>query len=245
MSSYEALAGAYDALTYDIPYEKMLSFWEEILCRAGVTPASVLDLACGTGSLTRLLCQRGYEVTASDLSQEMLTEAMDKVADLDKNRPQFICQSMQDLTLPYKVDWVVSCLDSINYLTDPADCRETFQRVYTCLNHGGMFTFDVNSREKLQALDGQVWLDETEDTYCVWRTEFEENICYYGVDLFTRQGDTWRRDWEEHQQYAYSQEELTEFLTEAGFQNIRFYGDFTYDAPQKGTQRMFVSAIKE
>ena len=246
MSAYDALAGAYDALTYDIPYETILRFWEAVLQQEGKAPETVLDLACGTGSLSVLLAEKGLRVLGCDISEEMLTEAADKAADCE-NPPFFIRQSMQTLQLPYPVDWIVCCLDGINYLTDPADCRETFRRCMESLNPGGILTFDINSAAKLRGLDGQVWLDENEDTYCVWRTEFdeEENICYYGVDLFTLSGRHWDRAFEEHRQYAYSAEELTQYLKEAGFTGIRLFGDMTMDAPGEKTQRILISAIKE
>lgn len=246
MMAYDALAGAYDALTWDIPYETILDFWESVLNRAGLQPETVLDLACGTGSLSVLLAGKGYRVLGADISEEMLTAAADKAAE-EENAPFFICQSMQELALPYPVDWIVCCLDGINYLTEPEDCRQTFRRCYENLNSGGMLTFDINSAVKLRGIDGQVWLDETDDTYCVWRTEFDEteNICYYGVDLFTREGDVWRRDFEEHRQYAYGVEQLTEYLKEAGFTSIRAYGDLTLEAPGENTQRIFISCVKE
>jgi len=246
VSAYDALAGAYDALTYDVPYETILQFWEAVLNEEGKAPETVLDLACGTGSLSVLLAKKGLQVLGSDISEEMLTEAADKAAECDA-QPFFICQSMQSLRLPYPVDWIVSCLDSINYLTDPRDCRETFRRCYESLTPGGIFTFDVHAPQKLRAMDGQVWLDENEDTYCVWRTEFDEgeNICYYGVDLFTRAGKRWDRAFEEHRQYAYTPEELTRYLREAGFTGIRLFGDMTMEAPGEKTQRILISAIKE
>ena len=246
MNAYSALASAYDSLTYDIPYEDILQFWEAVLHREGKNPETVLDLACGTGSLSVLLAQKGYRVLASDLSEEMLTEAADKAAELE-NPPYFICQKMQELELPQKVDWIVCCLDGVNYLTDPEDCKETFRRCFDALTPGGMLTFDMNSAYKLRGLDGQVWLDENEDAYCVWRTEFDEdeNICYYGIDLFCREGDAWYRETEEHRQYAYEAEELAQYLKAAGFVNIRLYGDLTADAPKEDTQRIFIAAIKE
>ena len=246
MSAYEALACSYDSLTYDIPYEKMLDYMEALLQRHDVRPQSVLDLACGTGSMSVLLAKQGYQVLASDLSEDMLAMAWEKAAELE-NPPFFICQSMQRLRLPYAVDWVVCCLDSLNYVTDPADCRKAFQRVFASLSEGGAFIFDVNSEEKLRGLDGQVFLDENEDTYCVWRAEFdpEENICSYGMDIFQRTGkDLWERSFEEHREYAYSVEQLTEWLREAGFTTVEVYGDRSFEAPQPGEQRIYFYAQK-
>lgn len=246
MMAYDALAASYDALTWDIPYEAILDFWEAVLKKTGKTPETVLDLACGTGSLSVLLAKKGFRVLGADISEEMLTAAAEKAAELEEP-PFFICQSMQELSLPQKVDWIVCCLDGINYLTDPEDCKETFHRCYESLREGGMLTFDINSAFKLRGLDGQVWLDENDDTYCVWRTEFdeEENICYYGVDLFTREGEVWLRDFEEHRQYAYSVEQLTAYLQEAGFGDIRVYADLSADAPKEDSQRIFISCVKE
>ena len=114
MSAYESLAGSYDALTWDIPYEKMLAYMEALLQRHGVRPESVLDLACGTGSMSVLLAKRGYRVLAADMSEDMLAMAWEKASELEENLPFFICQRMERLRLPYTVDWVVCCLDSLN-----------------------------------------------------------------------------------------------------------------------------------
>ena len=106
MSAYESLAFSYDALTYDIPYEKILQFWETLLKRYRLRPETVLDLACGTGSLSVLLAERGYRVIGADLSEEMLAVADEKCSHLAENRPFFICQAMQRLRLPEQADEV-------------------------------------------------------------------------------------------------------------------------------------------
>ena len=131
-------------------------------------------------------------------------------------------------------------------MTDPKDCREALRRCYEALQPGGVLIFDINSEEKLKGLDGQVFLDENEDTYCVWRAEFdrEENICYYGMDIFRQVEDLWERSFEEHAEYAYSVEQLTKFLRQAGFRTIEVYGDRTFDAPKAGEQRIYFYAQK-
>ena len=179
---YETLAGAYDGLTTDVDYAAVLQFFETVLQRAGHSPKTVLDLACGTGSMSVLLAERGYRVIGADISEEMLTAAAQKAAAMAENPPFFICQPMQRLTLPEPVEAIVCLLDSLNYLTEPEDCRKTFHRVWRALRPGGMFFFDINTPQKLRGLDGQVFLDENNESYCVWRAEFdeEENCCYYG-----------------------------------------------------------------
>lgn len=245
MSAYESLASSYDALTQDVPYGEVLDFVEGLLERHGAKPETVLDLACGTGSLSVLLAARGYRVLAADASEEMLAMAYDKAAALE-NPPFFICQRMEQLTLPEPVDLVICMLDSLNYLTEPQDARTALERVYESLSPGGTLIFDINTPEKLRGLDGQIFLDEDEDTYCVWRAEFDEaeNICYYGMDLFQRAGTLWRRSFEEHREYAYTPEQLTDFLRRAGFRQIECYGDRTLEKPRAGEQRIYFYAVK-
>lgn len=245
MGAYEALAASYDRLTNDVDYRATVAFYREILRQEGLHPRTAVDLACGTGSVSILLAEMGLRVTGVDLSEEMLTVAQQK-ADALENPPRFVCQSLQRLALPRGVDLAVCALDSLDYITDPADCAEAIRRVYRALNPGGIFIFDVNTPEKLRAMDGQVFLDEDEDVYCVWRGEFdaESNICSYGMDLFQRQGRLWQRSFEEHREYAYSIEQLTDYLRAAGFTGIRVYGDRRMEAPKPGEQRIYFKARK-
>ena len=247
MSAYEALAGAYDGLTWDIPYEKILGFIEAVLQEAGKKPETVLDLACGTGSMSVLLAQRGYRVLGADISEEMLTVAAEKAAELADNPPYFIRQPMQRLRLPEPVDLVVCLLDSLNYLPGPEECVSTFHRVYQALRPGGCFLFDINTPCKLKALDGQIFLDETDDTYCVWRAEFDaqENRCYYGMDLFRRCGALWERSFEQHREYAFEPQKLEKWLTEAGFFRVCQYGDRAFCRPAEDEQRIYFSCVRK
>ena len=245
MNAYGALASSYDRLTSDVDYQEFVDFAHEILKKEGVAPRTVADLACGTGSATRILAQTGYAVTAVDLSEEMLTEAMDKCADLE-NLPTFVHQDLAQLRLPRAVDLAVCFLDSLDYILDPADCEKAIRGAYRALNPGGVFIFDVNTPEKLRAMDGQVFLDEDDDVYCVWRGEFDEatNICSYGMDLFQREGDVWHRSFEEHREYAYSEEQLVGYLKNAGFTHIEVYADRRFEAPGEGEQRIYIKARK-
>ncbi len=241
MGAYEALAVSYDRLTNDVDYEATVNFYYEILKQEGLKPRTAVDLACGTGSVTAILTKKGLQTIGVDMSEEMLTVASQKAGDA-----WFICQRLQQLRLPRAVDLAVCALDSLDYITDPADCRETIRRIYKYLNPGGIFIFDVNTPEKLRAMDGQVFLDEDEDVYCVWRGEFDEetNICSYGMDLFQRKGNLWERSFEEHCEYAYSAEQLVGYLRDAGFTHIRVYGDRRMEAPGEGEQRIYIKARK-
>ena len=245
MDCYENLAVSYDRLTNDVDYAATVDFYYEILKQEGLKPRTAVDLACGTGSVTAILAQKGLRVTAVDLSEEMLTVAREKAMELE-NQPLFLCQNLRDLYLPRAVDMAVCALDSLDYITDPEDCAEAIRRVYRCLNPGGIFIFDVNTPEKLRAMDGQVFLDEDDDVYCVWRGEFDEqtNICSYGMDLFQRRGTHWVRSFEEHREYAYSADQLVGYLKDAGFTHIAVYADRLFVPPRDGEQRIYIKARK-
>ena len=245
MDAYHELAFSYDRLTNDVDYEATVKFYEEILKREGVQPRTAVDLACGTGSVALLLAKKGLQVTAVDMSWEMLTVAQQKAQEAGTDI-RFVCQSLQQLHLPVGVDLAVCALDSMDYILDPDDCAQAIKRVYKALNPGGCFIFDVNTPEKRRAMDGQIFLDEDDDVFCVWRGEFDEqtNICSYGMDLFRRSGNVWQRSFEEHQEYAYSAQQLVQYLRDAGFTSIGVYGDRKFAAPQAGEQRIYLKARK-
>ena len=245
MDAYHALAVSYDRLTNDVNYRQTVDFYKEILEREGCHPRTAVDLACGTGSVTLLLAREGLNVIGVDLSAEMLCIASQKAQELERP-PLFVRQDLSRLWLPRGVDLAVCALDSLDYITDPAACAEAIRRVYRVLNPGGIFIFDVNTPQKLRAMDGQVFLDEDDDVYCVWRGSFDEetNICSYGMDLFQREGEVWRRSFEEHQEYAYSEEQLRGYLEAAGFNSIRVYADRLFEKPRATEQRIYFSARK-
>ena len=245
MDAYHHLADSYDSLTTDVDYDATVRFYRTLLDREGLCPATAVDLACGTGSVALRLADMGLQVTAVDLSEEMLCVASQKAQD-HPNPPVFVCQSLQKLNLPRAVDLAVCALDSLNYIVDPEDCQEAIRRVFRILNPGGCFIFDVNTPCKLRAMDGQVFLDENEDTYCVWRGDFDEEsrILTYGMDLFQRSGPLWQRSCEIHQEYAYTQQELCAYLKQAGFTRIEVFGDRVLEAPGEQEQRIYIKARK-
>ena len=245
MNAYGNLAASYDRLTWDVDYGAVVDFYFQILEKEKLKPLTAVDLACGTGSVSLLLARRGLRVTGVDMSEEMLCVASQKAQELE-NPPLFACQMLQQLHLPRGVDLAVCALDSLDYITDPEDCALAIRRIYRALNPGGCFIFDVNTPQKLRAMDGQVFLDEDEDVYCVWRGEFDPqtNICSYGMDLFQRHGDAWIRSFEEHREYAYTAEQLRQYLKDAGFTSIEIYGDRRMEAPGENEQRIFIKARK-
>ena len=221
MTPYGDLARAYDSL---MPPEAYAA-WAEC-CHTLFAPRefhSVLDLACGTGRLSWLLAEKGYEVVGVDRSSEMLAEAASQPEHRALGEPPlFICQSMEELDLFGTVQAAVCSMDSVNYLS-PALLPEVFRRVRLFLEPGGLFLFDVHTPEKLRSLDGETFVSESEDAFCVWSAECTEDglACDYAIDLFTREGRLWRRSSEEHREYAHRPEDLRSLLLGAGFRSVQ------------------------
>ena len=248
MESYESLAFSYDALTQDVGYEKRADFIEKLFTRAKLPEHTGLDLACGTGTMTKLFTERGYELIGVDISEEMLMEAREKAQNIRGVSPLFLHQSMPELDLYGTVDACICCLDSLNYLTDPRDVQRTFERLHLFIAPGGVLIFDVHAPRKMEALDGQVFLDERDDLYCVWRTEYRKRaktLDYY-VDIFRLcDDDTWERSFEEHHQRAYTVDELAEWLKAAGFTAICTHGDGKLRCPKENEGRIYFSCIRK
>ena len=245
MDAYTVLARCYDRLTADVGYETWADYVERHFRRQKQPVQSVVELGCGTGSLTRLLAQRGYAMTAVDLSPDMLAVADQKCEGLGV---LFLCQDMSRLALLDRADAVIACLDSVNYVTRPAALRRTFQRVYRALTPGGLFLFDVKTPLALENAGGQTYLDEDDGLFCVWRGEYspKRRVCSYGLDLFVREEDgRWSRGGEYHEEYAYTMDELDGLLREAGFRRVKQYGDKTMSPPRQGAERVFFAAGKE
>lgn len=246
MASYEYLAAAYDELMRDADYTRRADFVEKLMRRSRREVHTVLDLACGTGTMTCLLTERGYELISVDGSEDMLMQARDKAQGVRGVEPLFLHQSMPHLDLNDTVDAAICCMDSLNYLTSARDVRRTLERLRLFISPGGALVFDVHGIAKLRAMDGQTYLDEDEGVYCAWRTFFRRDILDYCVDLFTRRPDgAWRRETELHRQRYYSVEDLTKWLAEAGFDTIRTYGDCRLRAPRADEGRIYFFAIRK
>lgn len=247
MESYEALAASYDELTEDVGYEKRADFVERLFLRARRPVRSLLDLACGTGTMAELFARRGYTVTGVDGSPGMLAQAQRKLAALEP-MPLLLCQSMPRLRLLEPVDAAICCLDSINYLTRPRDVQRTFVRLHDAIAPGGALVFDVHAVSKMEKLDGAVLLDEREDVFCLWRTRYRKNVRMldYEVDLFRLRPDgAWERDFEEHHQRAYTADELASWLKEAGFTAVRTHGELKMRRADERDGRIYFSCIRK
>ena len=241
MSAYGYLADLYDSLTGDVPYGEFADYYESIFNKSGKSIKTVLDLACGTGTMACLLASRGYEIIATDASEEMLSVASEKIPGLVGCTPPFLlCQNMAELDLFGTVDAAICCLDGMNYAL-PEDLSEIFRRLALFIEPEGILVFDVHTPERLRSLDGQIFSDENEDMLCIWRASFDEdeNALFYDMDIFVREGHLWRRQSEEHIEYAHELPALSEMLAASGFKEIKI----RTDCPQNDLGRVFITAI--
>ena len=244
MNSYQALSAYYDRFTDDVGYADWADFFERLFAREGIQPKLVLDLACGTGSLTRILAERGYEMIGADASPEMLMQAMQNTMDCEP-RPLFLNQRMEALDLYGTVDACLCCLDSINYVTEPQTLQKAFERVHLFLEpKSGLFVFDINTPEKFACMDGNAYVREDEDVFCVWQAAVEDSLCAYQFDIFAREGDKWTRAQETHEERIYTVEQLTDMLEKAGFSEIKTYGDQSFEPVRGGEDRIYFTARK-
>lgn len=238
MSCYGSLAQWYDQLTGDVDYSQFLEFYEAEFARCGGQFRLLLDLCCGTGTLTGMLAQRGYEMIAVDASEDMLMEAREKCSSLEP-APLFLCQQAGELDLYGTVDACVCSLDGVNYIPED-ELTELFRRLHLFIRPDGLFIFDIKLPEWFRSLDGDIFVDENDDMLCIWRADFDEeiNAIIYGMDIFSRKGKLWERDSEEHIEYAHCVEWLKNELENAGFSNVILH----YECPQAEFGRLFITA---
>ena len=174
MGSYSSLASSYDAFPGDVPYEQLADHYEKLLRREGKDVLTLLDLCCGTGTLTFMLARRGHEMIGVDVSGEMLAVAAEKLEGFSgRVKPMFLCQEASELDLYGTVEGAYCSLDGMNYLC-PEELPELSGRLHLFIVPGVSFAFDFHSPEHLRSLDGGTFVDETEDSLSLWRAAFDE-----------------------------------------------------------------------
>ncbi len=242
MKAYSTLSAFYDSFTTDVPYERFISFYEEIFQKENKNPKLILDLGCGTGTISLKMSTQGYEMIAVDGSYEMLMEARDKAYNEEiSNMPVFLCQKMNEIDLFGTVDACISSLDSINYITDLKELEETFLKVDNFLNPDGIFIFDINTAKKLRNLNEKSFVCEDEDSFLVWQCENDGDINTYFFDIFlkTEEDGFYEREQEEHKQRLYSIDFITKLLEKSGFYDINCYKEFSFSEACEDDERVF------
>jgi ubiquinone/menaquinone biosynthesis C-methylase UbiE len=243
--AYAHMAAVYDRLMADSPYDDWLN-WVERTWEKGEKPRQVIDLGCGTGTIASPLAKRGYRVTGVDLSAEMLAIAYDKMK-REQVDVTWVEQDMRELDLP-QADAVISLCDSLSYLTEEEDVKETFHRVFSHLAPGGSFLFDVHSPYKMLHVFGDETFTHVEDEVSyIWqcfcdpiRLEVEHQLTFF----IKQPGGLYERVEEEHWQRAYQPIQMIRWLSEAGFADIIVTADYTDLPPQEKSERLFFSVRK-
>lgn len=241
MSGYTCFAAYYDALTGNVDYPARAAYLLNLFERYSPRPPQLLlDLACGTGSMACEFARRGIEVIGADDSVEMLTVAREKAMEQGLE-VLFLCQSMQELDLYGTVDSAVCTLDSLNHITDPREVKRALSRVSLFLEPGGIFLFDVNTPYKHeQVLGDHSFVYDLEDLYCVWQCGYDPATRTVDIDLdfFEEEEDgLYSRMSESFRERAYTREELTGWLHEAGLEVLDVFEEMTMREVREETQR--------
>ena len=242
--AYSAFAAGYDRMMADVDYDGWASYIDGFLREAGAK--SVLECACGTGSLTVRLARMGYAMTGADLSEDMLMVARQKALDAGLRFLPFVCQDMRRIALHKPVDAVVAACDGVNYLMDGVE--DFFQSAWKALKPGGLLLFDVSSAYKLSAVLGDNTFAATgPDWAYIWENQYHPRLSRVDMVLtgFLKQGNTYTRFEEHHSQRAYSEEELRADLELCGFRDIQVYEAFTRETPSPAAERLQFIARKE
>lgn len=240
VDNYEEFAKLYDRLmANDFDYEKWYEYLEEIFERYE-KPKRILEMACGTGSISYYLARAGYDITAFDLSEDMLSIAYNKL--IDFNNINLLHLDMRDFVINKKFDTILATCDSINYIIESRDLLETFKNVYRHLNDNGLFIFDINSYHKLKNIIGNnTFVEDQEDLFYVWQNYYDEqkSLCeFYLTFFYKEEGNKFNKFEEVHMERAYKVMEIEDLLRQAGFKNIDYYEAFTFESIDAKTERI-------
>ena len=246
MEAYTSFAAVYDTFMDNIPYEEWEKYLKSLLYEYGVREGLVLELGCGTGNMTEILAQSGYDMIGVDNAEEMLEIVIEKrmKSGLDI---LYLQQDMREFELYGTVKAIVSVCDSVNYILEEEELEEVFRLVNNYLDPGGVFIFDFNTVYKYREILGdQTIAENREECSFIWDNYYyeEERINEYELSLFIREGDSelYRKYQETHFQKAYDLETMKRLITQSGLEYITAYDAFTKEAPTRVSERIYVIA---
>lgn len=257
MEAYTGFAEVYDLFMDNVPYQEWSRYLISLLQEYGVSQGLVLELGCGTGKMTRLLAQAGYDMIGVDYSEEMLQIAREK-EDCSENRTNdagqetsdilYLLQDMREFELYGTVKAVVCICDSLNYILEEEDLCTVFQLVNNYLDPGGVFIFDMNTLYKYREILGENTICENrEEGSFIWENFYDEDeqINQYDLTLFIRQEgqqELYRKYEETHLQKGYEQQQIRRLLEEAGMEFVAMYDAFTREPVREDSERIYVVA---
>ena len=246
MNAYTSFASVYDTFMDNIPYEEWEEYLKDLLKEYHIADGLVLELGCGTGSMTELLADAGYDMIGVDNAEDMLEIAMEK-REQSGYDILYLLQDMREFELYGTVKAIVSVCDSINYITEEEDLLEVFKLVNNYLDPKGVFVFDFNTVYKYREVLGERTIaEDREDCSFIWDNYYYENeqINEYELSLFIKEKDSdlYRKYQETHFQKAYELETIKRLVEEAGLEFVTAYDAFTRNAPTEESERIYVIA---
>ncbi len=245
---YDLIAPFYDSVNSDIDYSSWAEFIKKIIEKNEKTKSElVLDLGCGTGRMTLELARLGYDMTGVDISTEMLDLARDSAEKAGyKDKILLLCQDIRDFELYGTVDVTVSCLDTLNHLTDTKSLMRCLSLVHNYLIPDGLFIFDVNGKHKFEnAYSDKSYVMEEDGCVCVWQNLYNpiNNLCDFYITLFSENSDgSYTRYDDIQRERMYTLRSIKNALKRAGFEFIGAYSDFDFKAATDGDDRIYVVA---
>ncbi len=251
MSGYSAFSRYYDVLTENIDYRARAEYFEKIIRRfGGKKDGILLDLACGTGSLSEEMARLGYDVIGVDSSEEMLSMALDKK--FESGLPiQYLCQDMTRLDMFGTIDVTICALDSLNHLESLSDIKLAIEKVSLFCEPGGLFIFDMNTPYKHKnILADKTYVYDMEEVFCVWQNEYtgdSDNRVNIYLDFFEKteaKKELYSRSGEDFSEIAFDSQIIEDILADAGFELLAEY-DYDSDGPPSENSEKIVYAAKK
>jgi ubiquinone/menaquinone biosynthesis C-methylase UbiE len=231
----------------DVDYDKWADFIVKYLDSVGLNPIGKksLELGCGTGNMTTRLKDRGMDIIALDISQDMLTAAEEK-ARKKRQRIMFVNQDMTQFKINKNFDLIFSFCDGYNYIIEEQGLISSFERVYRHLAPGGSFIFDISTAHKLKNVIGNNTFTTNSDELCyIWDNYLEGDLLEMYITFFLQEsslGGLYRRIDETHVQRAYDADFIVSSLKRCGFNNVEVYDDYTFETlNEESTRATFVA----
>lgn len=258
-NAYTGFALAYDQLMDNIPYDIWCEYLKNLLHKYGVKTGLIAELGCGTGNITKRLCNYGYDMIGIDNSEDMLAAAKEKITEERETSILYLLQDMRELELYGTVAAFISICDSMNYLLEEEDLLQVFRLVNNYLDPKGVFIFDLKTEAYFESLGENTIAENRQETSFIWENYYqkETGINQYDLTIYisekmleqedgeednNNQPEAFYRFEETHYQRAYSLETIKELLKQSGMEFIAAYEAFTEQMPKRESERIYIIA---
>lgn len=243
---YNKFSSLYDTLVFDIDYDKYAYNILEILKINNIEQGQILEIACGTGNITKYLAESNHNILAFDFSEDMLNQAYPKL--IDYKNINLIKYDMYKFPYEmYQFDAIITLLDVINYIINPEKIKELFSNIFKGLKNKGVFIFDLNSKNKLfEVLGDNHFIYEKENIFYTWESSREKDLIHFDLNFFIKNNETdlYERIEEKQVERYYSIEFIVSLLEEVGFTNIKYKDEDEGEYNPDKTQRILFSCVK-